>query len=551
MSFCVLRTILAAAAAAFVTVLFIFQVLALVAASLRILFDWRLAQTGQLEPLAPIAVTWGAPLFFLLVTTLLASWAGRKADGSYLAHGLAVGVLAAVGVQVIFAFRLPPVRPGEAAVYVLLGVVAGLLGAMHGHARQDRAEALYRANQALAMAKDPAGLVAALGESLRIVGVREVALWRISAGDSGGDSGPRSFEPWASWPPPGGGDFGRPGDVRLTPASAAPLLKPLTERRPAVLRLTDAYGDLVLANGAHDARSASRSRSRVAFLTPLLTNTGDWVGVLGVTSRRAGLASQFASPAARRVYLALASQAALALENIRLVDEARGRGEEKGELRERERLRGEVHDTVIQDIQAISINTEGLLEARLYDRNSDPGEMRLLRQVLRRARNASAEMRALLSGSRPEPLEESEDLSEALSELARRFSEETGCRTYAETTGAPAGLSSEVEDELFKAAREGLRNVDKHARASRAKLTLSYLDGLVVLDVADDGAGPEGGRPAPVVAANRGGDGLRLLRGRVERLGGTLGLHRQPGKGTTLTVRFPLERAEEQEARTA
>ena len=71
------------------------------------------------------------------------------------------------------------------------------------------------------------------------------------------------------------------------------------------------------------------------------------------------------------------------------------------------------------------------------------------------------------------------------------------------TTGDVQPLHAEVEVALLRTAQEALANVAKHASASRAGLTLSYMGDVVTLDVRDDGVGfsvPDG---------RRGWDGLR------------------------------------------
>jgi signal transduction histidine kinase len=104
--------------------------------------------------------------------------------------------------------------------------------------------------------------------------------------------------------------------------------------------------------------------------------------------------------------------------------------------------------------------------------------------------------------------------------------------------GVPLPLPDRGEAALLRIAQGALANVRQHAGATRAAVTLSYLDDQVVLDVADDGRGFD---PAALPAPGReGGHGLPAMRARVAQLGGTLTVESAPGEGTVLTASIPL-----------
>ena len=104
------------------------------------------------------------------------------------------------------------------------------------------------------------------------------------------------------------------------------------------------------------------------------------------------------------------------------------------------------------------------------------------------------------------------------------------------TTGDVQPLHPEVEVTLLRTAQEALANVAKHASASHAWLTLSFMGDVVTLDVRDDGVGF-------AVAAKtdeRGsGFGLSAMRQRVNRVAGTLAIESEPGGGTAVSARVP------------
>jgi signal transduction histidine kinase len=133
---------------------------------------------------------------------------------------------------------------------------------------------------------------------------------------------------------------------------------------------------------------------------------------------------------------------------------------------------------------------------------------------------------------------ENASLPEALKRLTERWRGESSIIADVATTGTPCPLPSELEATLFRVAQEALSNVRKHARgASRVALTLSYMGDTVALDARDDGEGFDPDREAGKVRdQNSGGFGLRGMRERVERVGGTLSVESAPGEGTTLAV---------------
>jgi signal transduction histidine kinase len=101
---------------------------------------------------------------------------------------------------------------------------------------------------------------------------------------------------------------------------------------------------------------------------------------------------------------------------------------------------------------------------------------------------------------------------------------------------------------LLRVAQEALANVAKHAAASHAWVTLSYMGDVVTLDVRDDGTGFSQPGVSPGISpgistANgsgaRGGFGLIAMRQRVDRLAGQLEIESEPGAGTAVSASLP------------
>ncbi|MFC1416207.1 sensor histidine kinase [Streptacidiphilus cavernicola] len=226
----------------------------------------------------------------------------------------------------------------------------------------------------------------------------------------------------------------------------------------------------------------------------------------------------------RRLQATMAENAGL---HAQLLVQAR----EAGIVEERQRLAGEIHDTLAQGLTGIVAQVEAARQAR-HDEAEWERHLDLAASL---ARANLTEARRSVRALRPEQLEQA-TLPEAIGVFARGWSEHAAIPAEIETTGIPAPVGPDVEAALFRVAQEALANVAKHARASKVHLTLSYLDDMLLLDVADDGVGF-----AP--ADRTDGYGLAGMRRRLERLAGSLTLESVPGYGTTVNAAVPVRGA--------
>jgi signal transduction histidine kinase len=278
-------------------------------------------------------------------------------------------------------------------------------------------------------------------------------------------------------------------------------------------------------------RAWGHSGVRSALLVPLIVPGEAWSGLLMVTFRKR---LRFSGRTAR-AYLSVASQAALVLENLRLIEEAGRAGRRGGVLLERQRLAREIHDTLAQGFTGI-ITSLTAAELTADASAIDAATARYLQDAKRIAGDSLAEARRLVWALRPEALDRY-SLSEALSNLVRQWSEQSGIEARGATKGTPRELLPEAEVALLRAAQESLTNVHKHARASRVDVTLTYMDDRVVIDVVDDGVGFDPAQTRPVVGPqDERGFGLTAMRERVEQMGGRLAVEAAPGEGTAIAV---------------
>jgi signal transduction histidine kinase len=468
---------------------------------------------------------YGMPALYLALTVLAASWVARRVRATGPLHGVLTGVVSGVVSAILsqaigalyFGVGLDPL---ELVLYPILAIGGGLAGGLRGWNVLAGREVLYRTSKDVGAAHTPRAVAAAVGENLAGSEVSNVALWEATWPDDMTREGvPAGFALLGSWtspatrpPSPGG---------RLDAASI-PALDRLqrgqswSTQRVRELRLSE--------------RAALGARTGSVLLLPLVSADGSWAGLLTVTSRR----RQGFSRGARRAYLTLTAPVALALENLRLVEQAR----RAGLIGERQRLAHEIHDTLAQGFASIIMNLEAA-DAILPTGHSTQAQWHL-GQARLTARESLAEARRLVWALRPKLLEEA-PLPDALSRLTERWSEASSIAVHTTVTGAPRPLPPEVEATLFRVAQEALTNVRKHARADRTALTLSYMHDRVALDTRDDGVGFDPGKAGDVTGSTReGGFGLGTMRERVERLGGTLSIESAPGEGTTLAVELPL-----------
>jgi PAS domain S-box-containing protein len=228
-----------------------------------------------------------------------------------------------------------------------------------------------------------------------------------------------------------------------------------------------------------------------------------------------------------KVFLrAVADQAAVALENARLFSEARG----KAALEERQRLARELHDSVSQALYGIAL---GARTARqLVEQNpkllADP-----LDYILSLADAGLAEMRALIFELRPESLE-TEGLAAALEKQAAALRARHEIEVTTSLCDEPQA-PLETKEAVYRIAQEAMHNTVKHARANKVELEMACDGGSLSLEVTDDGVGFDPGGEFP------GHLGLRSMRERALRLGGTFRVESSAGGGTTIRTRIPIQ----------
>ncbi|WP_374684285.1 sensor histidine kinase [Streptomyces sp. ODS05-4] len=205
-----------------------------------------------------------------------------------------------------------------------------------------------------------------------------------------------------------------------------------------------------------------------------------------------------------------------------------------GVLGERERLAGEIHDTLAQGLTSIQL----LLRAAERALPAAPeAAARHVGQARQTAVDNLAEARRFVAALAP-PALDGTTLAGALERLCATTTARHRITARFRCGGAARPLPTAHEVALLRIAQSALANTVRHAGAATAEVTLSHRADHTAVEVADDGRGfaPE---RLPAAGPEGGGYGLAAMRARVDALGGTLTVSSAPGRGTVLTARLP------------
>lgn len=202
---------------------------------------------------------------------------------------------------------------------------------------------------------------------------------------------------------------------------------------------------------------------------------------------------------------------------------------EAGILDERERLAGEIHDTIAQGLTGVITQ----LEAVQQSWGDEPEMKRRVDTAAELARDSLADARRSVRAVNT-ATPKAGRLASALEDVASRWSTLSGVKAEVRTTGRPRRMAPEAEFALLRATQEALANIERHADATRAGITLSFVGDAALLDVRDNGKGFD-----PTAPRNGESYGLAAMQRRIEQLGGTTEIESAPDEGTAVSIRVP------------
>lgn len=200
------------------------------------------------------------------------------------------------------------------------------------------------------------------------------------------------------------------------------------------------------------------------------------------------------------------------------------------EERERRRIAADLHDRIGQSLALSQMKLESLPKT--------PGQRTAVDEAIDLLTQSIADTRTLIFELSP-PILYDLGLEDALSWLAEDLGKRWGIHIEVSDDKAIKPLGEATAALVFRAVRELLINVIKHARAPSAKVSIRRAGQHVEIDVEDHGVGFNATDAAPAFAG--GGFGLFSLREQLSRLGGTVEVVSAENQGTRVSLRLPLE----------
>ena len=200
---------------------------------------------------------------------------------------------------------------------------------------------------------------------------------------------------------------------------------------------------------------------------------------------------------------------------------------------ERNRLAREIHDSLGHYLTVINVQ----LEKAMAFRERDPRQAdQAVKNAKHLAREALKDIRRSVGALRQ--TEDSFSVTKELAILVRNASNYQ-LDVSLQIDGDETKLSHQSLITLYRAAQEGLTNIQKHAQASQASIRVQFNDRTASLTIRDDGRGFD---PATLdQLKNKGHYGLAGVRERLELIHGSFNLESNPDDGTTLMITVPKD----------
>ena len=202
-------------------------------------------------------------------------------------------------------------------------------------------------------------------------------------------------------------------------------------------------------------------------------------------------------------------------------------------LEERERISRELHDRALQLLSTARLRLDMCQRQLPDDATTLKKELSVVEENLDRA---ITELRNILTENQTDGELQVGSLERRLKEELDIFRGRTGFKLDFQCAIGAHNLPAPVERELYFTLREGVLNAVRHSRATELHLSLSQTTKSCEARLRDNGVGF-------TVAAAEGSNhyGLRGMKERIRKIGGTLNLHTVPGQGTEIHISVPLE----------
>ena len=258
-------------------------------------------------------------------------------------------------------------------------------------------------------------------------------------------------------------------------------------------------------------------------LTVPITVKGQTIGVLDAQSEQLNGFDQTDV----EMLQALANQAGIAIENVRLHEQAK----HVAVLEERQRLARDLHDSVTQSLYGVNLYAEAAA-GHLALGQLDQARQHL-DDIQKTAQESLNEIRLLIYELRP-PILEQEGLVVALQN--RLYSVESRAELKSNfESNLEERLPLVMEEGLYRIAQEALNNTLKHAHAKNIEVSILRDNGTLTMEISDDGEGFD-----PATACQEGCLGIFSMQERASVQDWDLSLESSPGAGTRIRVEVKL-----------
>jgi signal transduction histidine kinase len=203
-------------------------------------------------------------------------------------------------------------------------------------------------------------------------------------------------------------------------------------------------------------------------------------------------------------------------------------------LAERTRIARELHDTLLQSFQALMLHFQ-----TASDMLPQGAAKEALEEALDHADQAILEGRNAIQNLRSSTTV-TNDLAQAIAALGQELGGHEGNSNSAKlrlaVEGKPHELHPILRDDVYRIAREALRNAFCHAQASKIEAEITYSERLLRLRIRDNGTGID---PNVVDSGRDGHWGLQGMRERAQQIGAQLEIWSQAGAGTEVELSIP------------
>jgi two-component system nitrate/nitrite sensor histidine kinase NarX len=234
----------------------------------------------------------------------------------------------------------------------------------------------------------------------------------------------------------------------------------------------------------------------------------------------------------RHMLESLGQHLGVAVESLRLVSRER----ELAIAEERNLLAQELHDSIAQALAFLNLQVQMLRRSLAEARPDDA--TRILGEIQAGVQESYADVRELLVHFRTRVGEG--DVEHSIRTMLAKFEHQTGITTEFRASGATVPLAPDDQLQAMHILQEALSNVRKHARATRVEVELARGPGYTFV-VRDNGRGFDPAQ-APETTADH--VGLRIMRERAARIGGTFSVRSRPGEGTEVVLALPVAQRE-------